>query len=271
MEKTNQQTKSCIFCAETIQSRAIKCRFCGEFLNTDKARAIKASSKPNSPSDNDQQKPDKILFQARPSLWTLTRTFIRGLVLLGITSLLIIYPIEELSILQPDEILVSTDHKEMIPESTETPAEDASEPELAEPPPEDKFWSGLTERQAVLLGEYRIITGVGLAIVVLLILLLKTVKLKMIHYEITEDRIEWSRGIFDRRVDNMDMFRVIDLKMRRSLLYCICGTGTIELVTTDKTDQKFTFKKIRNPRKLYDIIKEASLDADKKSGVVHLE
>ena len=36
----NFQTKECLFCAETIGARAIKCRFCGEFLNGDKARAF---------------------------------------------------------------------------------------------------------------------------------------------------------------------------------------------------------------------------------------
>lgn len=93
----------------------------------------------------------------------------------------------------------------------------------------------------------------------------------MIYYEVTADRIEWSRGILDRRVDNLDMFRVVDLKLRRTLLDCIVGIGTVGLITNDKTDPEFTFEKIRNSRKLYDIIKKASLEADRQRGVVHLE
>jgi hypothetical protein len=69
----------------------------------------------------------------------------------------------------------------------------------------------------------------------------------------------------------MDMFRVIDLKLRRSLLDCIVGVGTIGLITTDKTDPEFKFEKIRGARRLYDIIKKASLDADRKNSVIHLE
>jgi uncharacterized membrane protein YdbT with pleckstrin-like domain len=93
----------------------------------------------------------------------------------------------------------------------------------------------------------------------------------MIYYEVTAERIEWGRGILDRRVDNLDMFRVIDLRMRRSLLDCIFGIGTVTLITTDKTDPKFTFQRIKKPRRLYDIIKKASLEADNRSGVVHVE
>jgi uncharacterized membrane protein YdbT with pleckstrin-like domain len=102
-------------------------------------------------------------------------------------------------------------------------------------------------------------------------LLLKVVYLKMIYYEVSGDRIEWSRGILDRRVDNLDMFRVIDLKLRRSLLDCIFGIGTVALITTDKTDPEFVFEKIRGSRELYDIVKKASLEADRRTGVVHLE
>jgi len=129
----------------------------------------------------------------------------------------------------------------------------------------------LTDNQALAFGQYRVIAGLGLAIVVVLFLVIKMVRLKMIYYEVTADRIEWSRGIFDRRVDNLDMFRVIDLKLRRSLFDCIVGVGTVGLITTDKTDPEFVFEKIRDSRRLYDIIKKASLEADKRSGVIHVE
>jgi uncharacterized membrane protein YdbT with pleckstrin-like domain len=129
----------------------------------------------------------------------------------------------------------------------------------------------LTATQAFAIGRYRVITGEAIGALVILILLLKAFKLKMIYYEVTADRIEWSRGILDRRVDNVDMFRVVDLKMRRSLFDCIFGVGTVALITTDKTDPEFVFEKVRDCRYLYDIIKKASLEADRKTGVVHLE
>jgi membrane protein YdbS with pleckstrin-like domain len=129
----------------------------------------------------------------------------------------------------------------------------------------------LTANQAFAISRYRVIAGFGLGVLAVLILLFKALKLKMIYYEVTADRIEWSRGILDRRVDNIDMFRVIDLKMRRSLLDCIFGIGTVVLTTTDKSDPEFVFEKVRYCRDLYDAIKKASLEADHKGSVVHLE
>jgi len=229
MEVIELQTKLCPFCAETIQSLAIKCRFCGEFLNSDKAKALAADSAPSSQSSEHEQQTDGVLFEASPSLWAMAGSIIKGSIFLAAAGFLIAYPLEKLLLSEP------------------------------------------TEEQALAFGQYRFIAGVGLAVLVVLVLLVKIVRLKMIYYEVTADRIEWGRGIFDRRVDNLDMFRVIDLKLRRSLLDCLLGIGTIELITTDKTDPEFVFKKIHNCRRLYDIIKKVSLEADKRSSVVHLE
>jgi len=126
----------------------------------------------------------------------------------------------------------------------------------------------LTENQVFSFGRYRIISGLGLATIVVLVLAIKMIKLKMIYYEVTPDRIEWGRGIFDRKVDNLDMFRVI---VRRSIFDVIFGIGSVKLITTDKTDPEFAFEKVRHCRLLYDVIKKASLEADKQNRVIHME
>ena len=230
---TDFQTKQCIFCAETIQARAIKCRFCGEFLNSDKAKALEADQEPDSQSSEDEETDDNVLFVARPSLWGMAPAMLKGLFFIVLAGLLVRLPLESFI--------------------------------------NDMLGLGLTESQSWTVGGYRILAGFGLGLIVVFVLVMKIVRLKMTRYEVSPDRIEWSRGILDRRVDNIDMFRVIDLRMRRSVLDCIFGIGTVGLITTDKKDPKFEFEKVHRPRELYDIIKKASLEADRHAGVVHLE
>ncbi len=228
-----EQTKPCPFCAETIQAKAIKCRFCNEFLNSKKARDILAQSDEDSDLGETSVASDNLLFAARPSLFGMAGVAAKSSLLIFFGVLLFGFELEEFL-------------------NTHTAF-------------------GFNEHQLYIAAQCRMALSLGLIIIVLLLLLLKALKLKMTYYEVTASRIEWSRGIFDRRVDNLDMFRILDLKLRRSLLDCIFGIGTIELVTNDKTDPEFVFEKIKHCRRLYDILKKASLEADQTQRVVHLE
>jgi len=234
MTVVDLRTKQCPFCAETIQAQAIKCRFCGEFLNSGRARALEETGcESDSPSSEDEQTNDNILLVCRPSLWGMVPAVVKGLFFIVVAGLFVKLPLENLA--------------------------------------NNVLGLNLTASQALEVSRYRLIAGLGLATVVVLVLLVKALRLKMTRYEITPVRIEWGRGVFDRKVDNLDMFRVIDLKMRRTVFDCIFGIGTVGLITTDKTEPEFVFEKVRSPRRLYEIIKKASLEADRRSSVVHLE
>ncbi len=223
------ETKRCPFCAETIQAAAIKCRYCGEFLNTPKAKAVEARSQTDCSSPNEQATDNKILFTCSPSLLGIIPHVVKSLLLLGLAALIVKLSVENL------------------------------------------LGSSFTKEQVLTFARYRELCGFGLGFIVLFILAIKIAKLKTTHYEVTAERIEWGRGIFDKKVDNLDMFRVIDLKLRRNAWDCLFGIGTVVLTTTDKSDPEFTFEKVRNSRKLYDVIKKASLEADRRTSVVHLE
>lgn len=224
-----ETTKKCPYCAEIIQAEAIKCRYCGEFLNKPMRSLVEFPELAKTGAEKDN-KEREVLFAARPSMWAVISIFIKAIIFLVIVGFAVFYPVEEI----------------------------LKQFEMGQPAIE------LFEKSRTLL-------GIGLFIVTILVVLYKVIRLKSIRYEVTADRVEWSRGVFERRVDNLDMFRVIDLRLQRSLLDCLLGIGTVVLITTDKSDPEFEFEKLRSPRILYDIVKKASLKADQQRGVVHLE
>jgi len=233
MPQTRHRTKPCPYCAETIRYAAVKCRFCGEFLSGAKPGSGTEDKSDESERDTESQEANGALWSGRPSVFALTGTFLKLACFTALCWVVYTYPVTLLVTYVPN---AKVKMEQLVPVEA---------------------WIDLS------------MLALGLGAV--FALFWKLLALKSIHYEVTPDRIEWSRGIFDRKVDNIDMFRVVDLKLRRSLLECLLGVGTVIVLTNDESDPQFEFKKVRRCRRLYDALKQAGLNADKKRNVIHVE
>jgi uncharacterized membrane protein YdbT with pleckstrin-like domain len=123
----------------------------------------------------------------------------------------------------------------------------------------------------VLPKPYAIWAGIALAVLVLIWIGIKILTLKCVHYRVTADRIEYNRGVLNRQTDNLEMFRVTDLRLHQTLSDRLFGIGTVEIISTDETHPTFWLTQIPDPRQAYDLLKQASLNADRRRGVIHYE
>ena len=115
------------------------------------------------------QEVDDVLFRARPSLLALLSWMVWTGLIVGLSGWLLIFPIESLLGRLPG--------------------------------------FQLTESQINVTLRFVEYTALGIAGFSVLVLLCKVAALKSIYYEVTQDRIEWSRGILNRKIDNIDMYQ----------------------------------------------------------------
>jgi uncharacterized membrane protein YdbT with pleckstrin-like domain len=88
------------------------------------------------------------------------------------------------------------------------------------------------------------------------------------HYRITSQRVIVETGMFSKRVDQLDLYRIVDFVVERSFGQRIMGTGTITIDSMDKTTPVTHVAGIRtNVMGLYERLR-ASAEVEKQKRMV---
>ena len=83
-------------------------------------------------------------------------------------------------------------------------------------------------------------------------------------YTVNEEKLIINQGFFKLKENTCYLYKVIDIKMERSLLERMCGLGTIICYTGDVTDKVIKLEHIKNSKKINDYLLDQSEEMRRK-------
>ena len=146
---------------------------------------------------------------------------------------------------------------------------------------EEVLWKG-SPSQVLNLGKYVLVLLLVVAIVVVglfpglqliwaaLIIpavwaLWIYINTRSIHTELTTERIRLEKGIFNRKLDDVELYRVKDTSMERPFWYRFFGLSTLVIETSDRSQPRIEIKAVRDGDNLRETLrKQVEFWRDKK-------
>jgi membrane protein YdbS with pleckstrin-like domain len=77
------------------------------------------------------------------------------------------------------------------------------------------------------------------------------------RYKVTTQRVEFERGVLSKTVDSLELWRVLDVRYKQTILDRILGNATIVLIGTDQTDPEMRMHGLPNHRQLFEKLRDA--------------
>jgi len=87
------------------------------------------------------------------------------------------------------------------------------------------------------------------------------------NYTLTNQRLIIKMGILVRNTDEIELYRVKDLKSNASILNRLAGIGSILITTTEVQGGIFALDNIRQPEEVRELMRELTESVRKKRGV----
>lgn len=232
----DRQVKTCPFCKETIKAEAIKCRFCGEFIEDDPQEKI-AQSKTATATKGEEAKETTDTESGTPS---------------NVIAELSLSPV--IMVPQVLKLLGWFLASGLIGYGTYYAT--AKEMKVMEMP----------NAKLICWGLCAAVAAIGLAI-----FWFKYMKFKKHEFTITNDRIECRHGLFSRTISNIEMWRIQDIRLNQPFIQRIFGVGTIIVESTDPSDPHLEIGPIAKASTLYQTLRDTAVEADRRRGVLHLD
>lgn len=130
----------------------------------------------------------------------------------------------------------------------------------------------LDEEVVFFEGGPAVLPGLGSWVLAVLTLglyaLVAWVGAKAVHYKITSQRVVIEHGLFSKRMEQVDLYRVVDYVVDRPFGQRVIGTGNLILEAMDKTTPELKMSGLpTDVVRLYEELRRATEQEKRKRGV----
>jgi hypothetical protein len=97
-----------------------------------------------------------------------------------------------------------------------------------------------------------LIVAFGLGLIMMLVIYLN---IRFTRYKLTSQRLIISTGIFNRKMESLELYRVKDIRYDARFFQRLVGIGTIFLVSSDRSTQGISLKGFRDSQQKFNQIR----------------
>ncbi|MGA0172810.1 MAG: PH domain-containing protein [Phycisphaerales bacterium] len=99
----------------------------------------------------------------------------------------------------------------------------------------------------------------------------KWLVLKLVRYELTQERIRVRSGVFTRHLEEIEIYRVKDTELSIPLWQRLVGIGTLRVISSDHTNPNLPLRGIADPESVRERIRAACEAVRRARGVRELD
>ncbi|HHH30971.1 MAG TPA: PH domain-containing protein [Polyangiaceae bacterium] len=137
--------------------------------------------------------------------------------------------------------------------------------------PDDGLAPSVEER-VLFEGHPAIVPSLGVLAVCVLTVGLATlyfwIRARAVRYKITTERLVVEKGLFSKRMDQIDIYRINDYVVEIPFSQRVLGTGNLVVTAMDKTNPVLTLGNLKTDvRALYEELRRATENEKRRRGV----
>ena len=110
----------------------------------------------------------------------------------------------------------------------------------------------------------------AVSLFLLLVLLYRFVYLRRIRYRIGPEQLVSEHGVFIRKVDYMELYRIVDFQEHQSLVQQLCGLKTVRVLSMDRNTPRLDLIGIRRGDDIVPLIRERVEYNKRKKGIYEI-